>query len=145
MASIPAGPLNDSSLCPSFQVYRQSKKSFEEAGFLVFESLLSCMTLEEKLSYIGGIDAFYIRDIPRLNLPKIKMPDGPVGVRTWGQTTAYPAGICNAATFDKDLLFPLGQAMEKDARARGVHILLASDIECIRPSHWNILICAVIL
>jgi hypothetical protein len=35
MASIPTGPLNDSSLCPAFQVYLRSKKSSEEAGFLV--------------------------------------------------------------------------------------------------------------
>jgi len=110
------------------QVYKDPGASMEKR----VESLLSSMTLDEKLSYIGGVDGFYIRDIPLLNLPKIKMSDGPVGVRTWGQTTAYPAGICNAATWDKDLVFSLGQALGKDARARGVHILLAPGVNIYR-------------
>ena len=110
------------------QVYKDKNASIESR----VESLLSYMTLDEKISYIGGIDGMYIREIPRLNLPRIKMSDGPVGVRTWGQTTAYPAGICNAATWDKELLFSLGQALGKDARARGVHILLGPGVNIYR-------------
>jgi hypothetical protein len=94
------------------QVYKDRNASVEDR----VASILSFMTFDEKISYIGGVDGFYIRDIPRLGLPKIKMSDGPVGVRTWGQTTAYPAGICNAATWDKDLIYSLGQALGKDAR-----------------------------
>jgi beta-glucosidase len=115
-------------ICSEAQVYKDPNASVESR----VESLLSFMTMDEKLSYIGGVDGFYIRDIPRLNLPKIKMSDGPVGVRTWGRTTAYPAGICNAATWDKELLFRLGQALGKDARARGVHILLAPGVNIYR-------------
>ena len=110
------------------QVYKDKNASVESR----VESLLSYMTLDEKISYIGGIDGMYIREIPRLNLPRIKMSDGPVGVRTWGQTTAYPAGICNAATWDKELQFSLGQALGKDARARGVHILLGPGVNIHR-------------
>jgi beta-glucosidase len=106
------------------QVYKDRNASVEDR----IASLLSFMTLDEKISYIGGVDGFYIRDIPRLGLPKIKMSDGPVGVRTWGQTTAYPAGICNSSTWNKDLVFSLGQALGKDARARGVHILLGPGV-----------------
>jgi beta-glucosidase len=116
------------SICLEAQVYKDPGASVEKR----VESLLSSMTLDEKLSYIGGVDGFYIRDIPRLGLPKIKMSDGPVGVRTWGKTTAYPAGICNAATWDKNLLFSLGEALGKDARARGVHILLAPGVNIYR-------------
>lgn len=116
------------SLCSKAQVYKDPKASVEKR----VESLLSFMTLSEKLAYIGGVDVLYIRDIPRLNLPKIKMSDGPVGVRSWGQSTAYPAGICNAATWDKDLIYSLGQALGKDARARGVHILLAPGVNIYR-------------
>jgi beta-glucosidase len=110
------------------QIYKDPNAPVESR----VESMLSSMTLDEKLSYIGGVDGMYIMGIPRLNLPEIKMSDGPVGVRTWGETTAYPAGICNAATWDKNLVFNLGQALGKDARARGVHILLAPGVNIYR-------------
>lgn len=94
--------------------------------------LLSRMTLQEKLDYIGGLNSFYIRNISRLAVPEIKMSDGPVGVRTWGQTTAYPAGILNSATWDTSLVNKLGHGLGRDARSRGVHILLAPGLNIYR-------------
>ena len=94
--------------------------------------LLTRLTTQEKLSYIGGINDFYIQPISRLNIPEIKMSDGPVGVRTFGKTTAYPAGILAAATWDTILVGELGHALGKDARSRGVHILLAPGMNIYR-------------
>lgn len=96
------------------------------------DSILVQMTLEEKLDYIGGIQDFYIRAIPRLGLPALKMSDGPLGVRTWGRTTAYPAAISLAASWDTDLAQLVGSAMGKDARARGVHFILAPGMNIYR-------------
>ncbi len=96
------------------------------------EDVLSRMTLEEKLDYIGGYNAFYVRAIPRLGLPQLKMSDGPVGIRNYGPTTAYPAGICSAATWDTALIRHLGHSLGNDARARGVHILLAPGVNIYR-------------
>src|ERR1700675_2808880 len=39
------------------------------------EKFLGQMTLEEKLEYIGGVNAMSIRRIPRLGLPEIRMSD----------------------------------------------------------------------
>src|SRR5258706_14731261 len=47
------------------------------------DSLLSKMTLEEKIDIIGGVDGFFIRGIPRLGVPRLKMADGPMGVRNF--------------------------------------------------------------
>ncbi|HVN58320.1 MAG TPA: glycoside hydrolase family 3 C-terminal domain-containing protein [Bacteroidales bacterium] len=118
------------SLCPFAwgQIYKDKNAKVEDR----VENLLQYLTSDEKLQYIGGVDAMYIRDIPRLGLPKIKMSDGPVGVKTWGKTTGYPAGICTAATFDKDLVFSLGEALGRDARARGVHIILGPGVNIYR-------------
>ena len=65
--------------------------------------LVSRMTLEEKLSYIGGYDGFYIRSIPRLGIPAIRMADGPQCVRNDTHSTLYPCGIALAATWDRSL------------------------------------------
>ena len=50
--------------------------------------LLPRLTLDEKLSLLGGDRGFYIRPIPRLGLPEVKMADGPLGVRNYGPSTA---------------------------------------------------------
>lgn len=96
------------------------------------EQILSKMTLEEKIDYIGGYNDFYIRAIPRLGVPEMKMADGPVGVRNYGRSTAYPAGIAMAASWDTDLVKRIGTSMGKDARARGVHFLLAPGMNIYR-------------
>ena len=64
------------------------------------DSILSQMTLEEKVEIIGGINDFYTRPIARLGIPALKMSDGPMGVHDYGLTTAYPAGISLAASWD---------------------------------------------
>jgi beta-glucosidase len=110
------------------QVYLDPNAKVEDR----VSDLLSKMTQEEKLEYIGGENSMYIRAIELLSIPEIKMSDGPVGVHTWGQITAYPAGICSSATFDVDLVNRLGDALGKDARARGVHFLLGPGLNIYR-------------
>jgi len=58
------------------------------------------MTLEEKIDMLGGVDGFFIRGIPRLGLPPLKMADGPIGVRNFGPATAMAGGIALAATWN---------------------------------------------
>lgn len=96
------------------------------------EALLKQMTLEEKIDYIGGHNEFYIRSIPRLNIPEIKFADGPMGCRNYGQSTAYGAGICLTASWDTNLAFRMGAAMGRDCRQRGVHVLLAPGVNINR-------------
>ena len=110
------------------QTLRQAPVDVEKRA----DSILAQMTLEEKLDYIGGTKDFYIRAIQRLGLPALKMSDGPLGVRTWGRTTAYPAPISLAASWDTDLAQRVGVAMGKDARARGVHFVLAPGMNIYR-------------
>jgi beta-glucosidase len=40
------------------------------------DSILSKMTLAEKIELIGGINDFYTRPIPRLGIPSLRMSDG---------------------------------------------------------------------
>ena len=94
--------------------------------------LVSRMTLEEKLSYIGGYDGFYIRSIPRLGIPAIRMADGPQCVRNDTHSTLYPCGIALAATWDRSLARSYGRSLGRDARARGVHIMLGPGVNIYR-------------
>jgi beta-glucosidase len=96
------------------------------------ESILSAMTLEEKIALIGGTNDFYTRPIPRLGIPSLRMSDGPLGVHDYGLTTAYPAGIALAASWDVELARRVGAVMGKDARARGVHFILAPGMNIYR-------------
>jgi len=96
------------------------------------EALLNKMTLEEKITLIGGTESFYTRPIERLGIPSLRMSDGPLGVHDYGPTTAYAAGIALAASWDQELARRVGTMMGKDARARGVHFILAPGMNIYR-------------
>jgi beta-glucosidase len=90
------------------------------------------MTLEEKIDMLGGVDGFFIRGIPRLGLPPLKMADGPLGVRNYGPATAMAAGIALAATWNPGLAERVGIELGRDARAKGVHFLLGPGVNIYR-------------
>jgi beta-glucosidase len=94
--------------------------------------LMGRLTQDEKLSLLGGDRDFYIRPVPRLGIPEIKMADGPLGVRNYGPSTAYPATIGLAASWDPGLAREFGAAVGSDARARGVHIMLGPAVNINR-------------
>jgi beta-glucosidase len=95
-------------------------------------SILSQMTLEEKLDLLGGVDGFFIRDVPRLNLPRLKMADGPIGVRNFGPATAFAGGVALTATWNPALAELVGVELGRDCRAKGVHFLLAPGVNIYR-------------
>ncbi|HYG08739.1 MAG TPA: hypothetical protein VD835_02080, partial [Pyrinomonadaceae bacterium] len=84
------------------------------------ESILGRMTLEEKIDLIGGVDDFFIGGVERLGLPRLKMADGPAGVRNFGPATAMPGGISLAATWNPALVERVATEIGRDARAKGV-------------------------
>src|SRR5258707_1303287 len=96
------------------------------------ESILSQMTLEEKIDLLGGVDGFFIRDVSRLKLPRFRMADGPVGVRNFGPATAMAGGIGLAATWNPMLAERVGTELGRDARAKGVHFLLGPGVNIYR-------------
>ena len=94
--------------------------------------VLAKMTLQEKVEMIGGVDGFYVHAAPKAGLPRLKMSDGPVGVRNDGPTTAYPAGFTLAATWNPELAERFGTAIGRDSRARGVHFWLGPGVNLAR-------------
>src|SRR6266436_1406062 len=95
------------------------------------DSLLKQLSLEEKIDLIGGVDAFYIRELPHIHLPRLKISDGPVGVRNYGPSTAV-GGVALAAAWDPELAQRVGSIFGEDARAKGVHFLLGPGVNIYR-------------
>jgi len=110
------------------QVYKNPKAPVEAR----VSDLLSRMTLEEKVTYINGLNWMYTQPIERLGVPSFKMTDGPTGTNTHGKSTAYPASILSAATWDVSLHHQLGAALGNDCRSRGVNFLLAPGVNIAR-------------
>jgi len=96
------------------------------------DELIKKMTIEEKIDMLGGYEGFYIRPNNRLGIPAIKMADGPLGVRNYGKATAFPAGICFASTWNTALVQKFGECVGKEARSKGVHIILAPGVNIYR-------------
>jgi beta-glucosidase len=118
-------------LFTAFSVSTQSSRPPAEVERRV-DSILAQMTLEEKLDLLGGVDGFFIRDIPRLNWPRLKMADGPIGVRNFGPATAFAGGIALSATWNPSLAELVGIELGRDSRAKGVHFLLAPGVNIYR-------------
>jgi beta-glucosidase len=95
--------------------------------------MLGRLTLAEKIEMIHGVaDMILTPSVPKIGLPALKTSDGPMGVRSWGPTTAYAAGIGLAASWDTTLAQRIGLSLGRDARARGVNFLLGPGVNIYR-------------
>lgn len=100
------------------------------------EDLLSRMSLEEKINMISGdVTRFDSRPNERLGIPALHMADGPVGVRSSEPSTAFPASVCMAATWNPDLMIRLGHALGRECKAKGKNVLLAPCVNIHRVPH----------
>jgi beta-glucosidase len=95
-------------------------------------ALVAKLTLEQKIEMLGGTDWMFTHAMPAIDLPRFKMSDGPLGVRTWGPSTSYPDGNALAASWNPALARTVGESLAKDARARSVHFLLGPGVNIVR-------------
>jgi beta-glucosidase len=95
-------------------------------------AMVAKLTLEQKVELIGGVDNMYTHAMPAVGLPRFKMSDASVGVRSWGPTTAYAGGVALAATWDRELARRVGEGLGRDARARNVNFLLGPGVNIAR-------------
>jgi beta-glucosidase len=87
------------------------------------DDLVSQLTLDEKIQLLAGNRTVGL--VPRLGLDRIRMADSSMGLRNpIYNATAYPASVALAATWDTELARRFGDAIGREARARGVHIVL---------------------
>jgi len=100
-------------------------------------SLVAAMTLDEKLRLVRGRSdpdgraTGYLPGVERLDVPALRLVDGPLGVRD-GDSTAFPATISLGATWDPALAERVGSALGMEARSKGHDVLLAPGVNLIR-------------
>jgi len=120
----------------------------ERAAMVVKE-----MTLDEKISLLHGTGmrglspmsplaihsnggAGYVVGIPRLGIPAIQMSDAAYGVRSSGEngrySTALPADVAAAASWDLDAAHEYGALIGRELRAQGYNMSLGGGVNLTR-------------
>ena len=98
--------------------------------------LLGAMSFGEKTAMVHGAGGAYVGNIPanaRLGIPSLNLNDGPAGVRlSDSSTTAFPAPITLAATWDTALARQYGSQMGAQCRGKGVGVLLGPMMNMAR-------------
>ena len=106
--------------------------------------LVKQLTLEEKTRLCGGEDFWHLRTVDRLGIPQIMVSDGPHGLRKQKDTpdhlghndsikaVCFPAACASASSFDKSLLFSMGEDLGDECQAENVSVLLGPAINIKR-------------
>ncbi|ORX35301.1 glycoside hydrolase superfamily [Kockovaella imperatae] len=112
----------------------QMDKSFLSASI---PELLKQMTREEKISLLAGKNFWETVPVPRLNIPSIKVTDGPNGARGGSfykmtPASCLPNATCIGATFSTSAVEEAGKLLADEAKARNAVCLLAPTINIQR-------------
>ena len=102
-----------------------------------FETIIQEMTLEEKIDMLSGSGVWHSTGVSRLNVPRLKVTDGPNGVRGAGSTTgptsaSFPIGAAMGATWNVGLIKQVGAALAEEVKDKSAHILLGPTVNIPR-------------
>ncbi len=108
------------------------------------KKLISQMTLEEKAGLCSGLDFWRTKPVERLGIPSCMVSDGPHGLRKQDdaadhfsinesiKAVCFPAGCATAASFDRDLLTKLGEAIGESCQHERVSVILGPAVNIKR-------------
>ncbi len=99
-----------------------------------FEKLIKQMTIEEKALLLTGAASMQTVEIERLGIPSKTFADGPHGVRKAGTDDCimFPSLSTAAATWDKTLMYDMGEALADDCIAHGIDTILGPGVNIKR-------------
>ena len=109
------------------------------------KKLISEMTLEEKASLLGGADFWHTKAVERLGIGPYMMSDGPHGLRKQEegadhlgindsiQAVCFPAACATTSSFDRDLIYGMGDVIGKECQAENLSVVLGPAV-CIKRS-----------
>lgn len=100
------------------------------------QKIISQMTLEEKTALLNGKDFWHLKGVERLGVPSVMVTDGPHGLRKQQAgadhlglnasvpATAFPTASATACSFDRELLYQMGQALGDLCQEEDVSVIL---------------------
>ena len=98
------------------------------------EKLVKQMTLEEKANFLTGAASMETYAVERLGINSVSLADGPHGVRTDLEKEAvlFPNLCCVGSTWDKEMIYKLGEALANECIEHDIDMLLAPGINIKR-------------
>ena len=97
--------------------------------------IVNRLSAEEKAALVSGTDFMFTNPVPRLNIPSVRMADGPHGLRVQKQggdngvsesepSTAFPTAVTSASSWNPENTEKMGKAIAEECAYYGVNILL---------------------
>jgi beta-glucosidase len=101
---------------------------------------LGLLSLEQKVQLLTGADFWALYDEPALGLRRLVLSDGPAGVRgeSWDERDSsanVPSATALAATWDTGRVEAIGALLAREARRKGVDVLLAPTVNLHRTPY----------
>ncbi|MGW1986736.1 glycoside hydrolase family 3 C-terminal domain-containing protein [Streptomyces collinus] len=101
------------------------------------DRLLDKLTLRDRIRLLTGATTWRTAGLPDIALRELVLSDGPAGVRgeAWddrGTSVLLPSASALAATWDEPLVEELGGLLASEARRKGVHAVLAPNLNLHR-------------
>ncbi len=108
------------------------------------QNIVEKMSLYEKVMLCTGRDFWHMNGISRLSLPEICLTDGPHGLRKKDETkmgssldnsvptTCFPTAVTTACSWDRDLLYKMGEALAEECLEEKVSIILGPGVNMKR-------------
>jgi beta-glucosidase len=100
-------------------------------------SLVARLSLEQKVRLLTGANSWVLHGESTVGLRPMVLSDGPAGVRgvrfdAANPSSSLPCPVALAATWDVGLIEELTTALGREARSKGVDVLLGPTINIIR-------------
>ena len=100
-------------------------------------ALVARLSLEQKVRLLTGADSWVLHGESAVGLRPIVLSDGPAGVRgtrydSSNPSTSLPSPIGLGATWDERLIQELTQAVGREARSKGIDVILGPTVNIVR-------------
>ncbi len=108
------------------------------------KALVAQMTLEEKAGLCSGLDFWHTKPVERLGIPATMVSDGPHGLRKQDEegdhlgindsikAVCFPAACATAASFDKELIGKMGEAIGDSCQHEKLSVVLGPAVNIKR-------------